>query len=214
MWRREGRTLSELARDAHRRFADGVFGPGIGVYNGVAVPDRSRLDSRLHFPNHKAHLVAATRQRVSPGDEVAIVGGGRSVVAVHAVRAGGEVTVYEGGREAAALARRVADLNSGDFRVVEAIVGDVADGVRGETDGVGTVAPESLSGDVLVLDCEGAELGILPVAGFETVIVETHPSFDAPTPRVREALTPEFEIVDSRADPVGGDVLTAEVADR
>lgn len=209
MWTRDGRTVAELVRDAHRRFTNAVFGPGIGVYNRVAVPDRGRLDSTLHHPNHKANLVEAVRKHVEAGDSVTVVGGGRSVVAVHALRQGGNVTVYEGAPDAARLSRDVSELNSASYEVIEAIVGEVDVGLRGDPDGVARVDPDDLAGDVLVLDCEGAEIDILPATGFETIIVETHPPFEAPTWEVRPLLESEYSVTDVRTDGLRGDVLTA-----
>lgn len=179
-----------------------VLGPQIGVYHGVAARDRPVL-RRDHEPNHKAALSAAVREEVTPGDEVVVVGGGRCVAAVHAARAGGVVTVYEAGRDALAVAKSVQALNDVDMTVRHAVVGAPGASVGGMTADE-SVAPSSLSGDLLVLDCEGAERDILPVEGFDTVIVETHPKYDAPLPAVRDQLG-DAEVV--AADPTDGEVV-------
>jgi len=189
-----------------RRMADALLtrlcGPQIGVYNGVAARDRSVL-RHDHEPEHKAALSAAVREAVQPGDEVTVVGGGRAVAAVHAAHAGASVTVYEAGRDAYAVAKSVQALNDVTMTVRHAVVGAPGESVGGPTADE-TVAPDSLSGDLLVLDCEGAERAILPVTGFDTVIVETHPRYDAPLPAVREQLD-HAEVV--AADPIDGHLV-------
>jgi ribosomal protein L21E len=179
-----------------------VCGPQIGVYNGVAARDRSVL-RRDHEPEHKAALSAAVREAVQPGDEVIVVGGGRAVAAVHAAHAGANVTVYEAGRDAYAVTKSVQALNDVAMTVRHAVVGAPGGSVGGATADE-TVAPESLSGDLLVLDCEGAERDILPVTGFDTVIVETHPRYDAPLPAVRDQLEHAAVVA---ADPIDGRVV-------
>jgi len=183
------------------RAATGLLGSRIGVYNGVAVPDRAILDANDHLPDYKCELVSAVRDAVEPGDRVTLVGGGRSVAAVHAARVGGEVTVIEAGREAARLSSHVAALNGTHFAVEYAVVGE-AGAMAGEVSGF-NIDPADLSGDVLVLDCEGAETDILPVDGFETVIVETHPEHGAPADAVIRDL--------DAAQVVGPDAINGEV---
>lgn len=180
----------------------GVLGPQIGVYNGVAARDRAVLN-RDHEPRFKRHLVAAVREHVSPGDEVVVVGGGRAVVAVHAARLGADVTVYEAGDSALEVTDTVRELNDVTFDVEHAVVGRPV-AVTGQPS-VRRVDPADLDGDVLILDCEGAERYILPdVEGFETTIVETHPQFGASLTTVRESL-PDAAVVGP--DPIDGEVV-------
>jgi len=68
------------------------------------------------------------------------------------------------------------------------------------------VDPAGLTGDVLVLDCEGAERDILPVDGFETVIVETHPEHGSPLATISDALG-SHEVVGD--DPIDGQVVVS-----
>lgn len=191
-----------------RRMADDVLtrvcGPQIGVYNGVAARDRSVLRPD-HEPEHKAALSAVVREEVTPGDEVVVVGGGRAVAAVHAAHAGANVTVYEAGLDAYAVTKSVQALNDVQMTVRHAVVGTPGASVGGATADE-TVAPDSLSGDCLVLDCEGAERDILPVTGFDTVVVETHPQYDAPLSAIRDQLGHAAVVA---ADPIDGKVVVA-----
>jgi len=174
----------------------------IGVYNGVAARDCG-LVSR-HEPQHKAVLAGAVRDVVSPGDRVIVVGGGRAVVAVHAARCGGVVTVYEAGDAAMRVTESVLALNDVVFETQAAVVGEA--GAVAGTPATDRVDPAGLTGDVLVLDCEGAERDILPVDGFETVIVETHPEHGSPLATISDALGTHEVVGD---DPIDGQVVVA-----
>lgn len=175
----------------------------IGVYNGVAARDTAVTDSGDHYPRHKHALCTTLRNYVDSGDHVVVVGGGRGVAAVHAARQNATVTVYEAAREMVDILHETARLNQVDYEVRHAVVG-TAHNVYGTPDGAARVAPGELSGDVLVLDCEGAERDILPVGGFRAVIAETHPRYGADTSDVVELLS-EASVV--APDPVDGDVV-------
>ena len=181
-----------------------LLGPQIGVYNGVAARDRDVLD-RDHEPGYKQHLVAAVRDAVDPGDDVVFVGGGRAVAPVHAARCGAEVTVYEAGDEALSVTKSAAELNDVDLHTIYMTVG-APGAVTGREAGY-SVDPDAIGGDVLVLDCEGAERDILPVDGFETVIVETHPAHGSPLAAVRERLPDAATVVGE--DAIDGEVVVA-----
>ena len=181
-----------------------ALGPQVGVYNGVAARDRDVL-ARDHEPHYKQHLVAGVRNAVEPGDRVVVVGGGRAVVAVHAARCGGIVTVYEAGDDAMRVTESVQALNRASFTARSAVVGEPG-AVTGAT-APRRIDPADLKGDVLVLDCEGAERDILPVEGFDTVIVETHPEHGSPLPAVVERLPDTASVVGD--DPIDGEVVVA-----
>jgi hypothetical protein len=174
----------------------------IGVYNGVAARDCG-LVSR-HEPQHKAVLAGAVRDVVSPGDRVIVVGGGRAVVAVHAARCGGVVTVYEAGADAMRVTESVLALNDVVFETQAAVVGEP--GAVAGTPATDRVDPAALEGDVLVLDCEGAERDILPVDGFDHVVVETHPEHGSPLATISDALG-SHEVVGD--DPIDGQVVVS-----
>jgi len=185
-----------------KRVVDSLLGAQIGVYNTVAARDCTLISQ--HQPDHKEHLVAAVRSLVTPGDRVVVVGGGRCVAAVHAARCGGDVHVFEAGRDGLTTARSAKQLNDVDFCLSHAVVGHATavDGPCADT----RIAPAQLSGDVLVLDCEGAEKDILPVDGFDTVIVETHPERGSPLSAISDALG-THEVVGE--DPVDGQVVVS-----
>ena len=120
-------------------------------------------------------------------DEVVIIGGGFGVTTVHPARqvgGGGLVTVFEGGQIASHV-RRVAQLNDVDdvVTVEEAIVGDPTNLYQGMADDAEVIDPADLPAcDVLEMDCEGSELGILEGMQIRprVLIVELHPTmYDA-----------------------------------
>jgi len=130
----------------------------------------------------------AHRRFTRHGDHVCIVGGGRGTTAVHAarqVRDEGSVTVYEGGK-IASLVREVAQLNDVDdvIEVFEVIVGEANTLYQGMANEAEVVDPADLPPfDVLEMDCEGSELGILERLNIRprVIIVELHPSmYDGP----------------------------------
>jgi len=122
------------------------------------------------------------------GDRVGIIGGGAGISTIHAARQVGDegsVTVYEGGN-IASLLREVAELNHvhGVVDIVEAIVGKANTLYQGMADEAEVVDPADLPAfDVLEMDCEGSELGILERLNIRprVIIVELHPSmYDGP----------------------------------
>lgn len=182
-----------------------VLEDSIAVYNGVAVRDSGLFEPIDHEPEYKTALIETIRNHVGEGDRVVVVGGGRGVAATHAARAGGEVVVYEAAREMSATLAETAELNGVTFDIRHAVVGTAHD-VYGTLGDARRVAPSELAGDVLVLDCEGAERDILPVEGFGTVIAETHPQYGVPTSEVLPLL-PDASVV--APDPIDGDVVVA-----
>jgi len=95
------------------------------------------------------------------------------------------VTVFEGGQIASEV-RQVAELNEVDYVVTveEAIVGDPTTLYQGIADDAEFIDPADLPAcDVLEMDCEGSELGILEGMQIRprVLIVELHPTmYDAP----------------------------------
>lgn len=176
----------------------------VGVYNGIPIRDRALFDVTDEQPEYEGALVSGIRRQVSTGDHVVVVGGGRGVSTVCASTAtgpDGRVECFEGGLE---QYNRLADtirLNRVDrwTSAHHAVVGEAVD-IYGESDGASVVAPADLPDcDVLVLDCEGAEIGILTSLERppETVIVETHGFLDSPESAVREVLAERgYEVID------------------
>lgn len=171
-----------------RELLDALYRPRIHVYNGVAVRDGSRKHAD-HQPRSKESLREPVSRVVRRGDDVVHVGGGRGIVPVwtkHWAREG-SVTVYEASADSVELIESAAELNRAPMDVIHAVVGEPGALWNGSDVGE-RVNPADLSGDVAVLDCEGAESSILPLPQFETVIAESHPSEDCSTEEV-ERLT-------------------------
>lgn len=179
-------TYNEVLRDKVPR----VF----GVYAGVPVRNAPILDRTKNHPNYKYGFLRSIEEGVDDGDTVCLVGFGRGVSSVYAVRAGAaEVIAYEGAREMIEVGLETLEMQGLESRVSirHAIVGDAID-LYGTPEGAGTVSPADLPNcDVLVLDCEGAEIGILDdlESPPDRIIVETHPPKGAPDDRVRELLS-------------------------
>lgn len=195
-----------MIRSAANALATAIAPRRIGVYNGVAVRDRAPLDHRDVHGSHKRALCNAVVGTVDEGDSVVVVGGGRGVAAVHAARRAADVTVYEGAAEMVDTLEETARLNRVETRmdIRHGIVGEAID-LYGNGEDAEYVSPNVLCGDVLVLDCEGAEQEILPTERFDRIVVETHPEFGAPTERIRDAI--DGEVV--APDPHDGHVVVA-----
>lgn len=189
------------------------------TYNEVEVKDRALLDRTPAYPDFEAESIRQLTDAVRPGDDVVIVGGGRGVTAVHAVRSGAsDVRVYEAGSEQVELTRDTANRNgvAQEVSVEHAIVGEEID-AWGDTNGARRMAPSDLdSCDVLELDCEGTEVEILESLGPRprTIIVECHPDWGAPESAVRAALPEGYHIAVAQRDEYDGlPLLRAELKD-
>lgn len=167
---------------------------------GVAVYDAAMLDVTVDLPQYKAGLMNAIRTGIETGDRVELVGFGRGVSTVHCLRAGADTVVaYEAAEEMIELGTHTLEANlAGDGRVIvrHALVGDGVD-VYGDAADAEAVSPETLcDADVLVLDCEGAEVSILEGLGTypDTIICEAHPDHGATTERLRSLLEPRYDV--------------------
>jgi hypothetical protein len=168
-------------------------------YNGVIVRNAKLFDryvpgQRADRPNYESGVVDALERHVDAGDSVVVIGGGWGVTAVRAARktgAAGSVVVYEASKEMTARVAETLALNGVEDRVdlTNAVVGHGVD-VWGEaTDDV--VHPSELPEcDVLVLDCEGAEVDVLVDMAIDprVIAVETHGLYDAPSNEVAALL--------------------------
>ena len=157
----------------------------IGVFSGVAVRRPKLFDLTDHVSDYKAGMIGEIDARIIPGDDVSLIAGGLGVSSVRAARAGGNVVAYEGARQMVRTSRETIETNylgDGSVKVKHAIVGEAID-LYGDADGARIIPPSNLDpGDVLVLDCEGAERSIL--SGIKewprTVVCEEHPGFGVP----------------------------------
>lgn len=191
----------------------------LAVFNGIAVRGVRLFDATDTFPNYERPLIAGIRSRVTPDDTVTVVGGGRgvsSVSAAHRTGPKGSVNTYEGSAERCELATETVDLNGVDdiVEVNHNIVGEAVS-LANASKGATTLPPGELPAcDVLVLDCEGAEIGILEQLDQRprVLIVETYAFLDSPEEDVRATLDElGYEVVDRgvEVEEMGVYVLTA-----
>ena len=172
----------------------------VKVYNGVALNIGRLLDTTVIAPSYKQGTIDPLREYCEHDDDVVVIGGGLGVSAVVAAHSGESVTVFEGGIDPAQLVRETARLNRVEevVEVREAIVADGYD-VYGENITDENIPPDELPEcDVLEMDCEGAEMSILEKMEISprVIIVESHPSFDAPPEKIRSLLIERgYEIV-------------------
>lgn len=173
---------------------------GVVQYNSIPVKACRIGDSLIPWqskdiPGYEDAIIEGLNRFVEVDDTVVIVGGGwgiSTVVAANNVDDQGRVITYEGGSETVQNVQNTVDLNNVGERVSihHAVVGQ-AISLRDDRSNAGAVSPADLPKcDVLVLDCEGAEIDILSemVIQPRVIIVETHGMYDAPEARVRDRL--------------------------
>lgn len=165
-----------------------------GVYRGVAARDVRLLDLHTHFPEYKEGFLSSIEE-YAPSREIELVGFGRGVSTTVALEAGAQhVTAYEASPEMIQRGRETLRANRCDeerVSIVHGLVG-TAKNVYGDMGDPEILNPNDLQGaDCLVLDCEGAEVGILEELNTtpEVIIVESHPFNGAPTGTVEHLLT-------------------------
>lgn len=167
-------------------------------YNGVRVQLPWLVDRVGDRHTHEAAMVDLITVACEPGDHVVEVGGGTGCTAVHAARTvgvDGRITVFEGATKWAEACRRaLADPRNGveaSSRVRETVVAEAVD-VWGQAAADCTEPSNLPACDVLVLDAEGAEVGIL--SGYmgagarpRAIVAEAHPGKGAPCESVTAA---------------------------
>lgn len=173
-------------------------------YNQVQVDLRPVFDhyvpwatpARDDDPEYEYALIKGIRNHVSRGDTVVIVGGGwgvSSVAAASKASSTGKVITFEGGKEYTENCKRAIEFNGvEDIVDIRNLVVGTANEIRGRSGNLEFLSVDELpTCDVLVLDCEGTEMKILPEMEIlpETVIVETHGMYDAPTSEIETVLT-------------------------
>ena len=159
----------------------------IAVFNGVAVRGAGLYSKIDIFPEHEAQLISAIRNHVKNGEKALVIGGGSgasTVVVAHQVGNTGSVVSYEGNKNSFARVKETINLNKVDDRVVvHHTIVEKPVYLLGEIGDPPTLPAKDFPDcDVLVMDCEGAELPILQNIKIRPrlIIVETHPSLNAP----------------------------------
>lgn len=167
---------------------------------GVDVHDTPLFDLNADNPNYKIGLILSIYDHVSADDIVEIVGFGRGVTTTHIFRAGAtEVIGYEGAKNMLEKGVETVKRNCEDIpslTVNHAIVGDPVD-VYGDFSNAKIIPPSQLStANVLILDCEGAEISILSnLSNYpETIVCESHPAEGAPAEKIIELLENRYEV--------------------
>ncbi|MFC7187955.1 FkbM family methyltransferase [Halorubrum yunnanense] len=217
--------LSRFVQTFYNRLLRPHLPRKIASFNGVPVRQPRLLDRTDVRPEYEAPLVSGIEEQVGGSDNVVVVGGGYGVASTYAARRAGpegNVTVFEGGEEQVSRVRETAVLSrtAETIDVRHAIVGTDKN-VYGDSSDASILQPRDLpSCDVLVLDCEGAEIDILEHMSIEpqAIVVETHHVYDAPAEDVRALLHERgYDIVSERIEesPYGDlPVLTAEISDQ
>lgn len=202
------------------RFLRGYLPRKLAAFNGIVVRQPRLFDETDVRPEYEGALVAAIREEVNLSDSVVIVGGGWGVSTVAAARAAGQegqVLTYEGADEQVERVGETLSLNrvSDQVTLNHATVG-TGDNLYGDDNGSKQLGPDELPDcDVLVLDCEGAELDVIPEMTSDPakIIVETHPMYDSPADEVEEHLSQKgYSVTETRLEstPYGDlPVLTA-----
>ena len=212
IWEEEG--SASLARRAIRfgydTYVRSLLPKRIVFYNDIPVYASRFGDSIIPWqtediPGYEDALLQGITQYVENGDKVVVVGGGWGVSTVSAAEQAGEsgqIITYEGGEETVEQVEDTVWLNRVNDRVSvrHAIVGRNVS-LRGDGTRAAAVPPMELPDcDVLVLDCEGAEIGILDEMNIRprNIIVETHGVYGATKADVHNKLARAgYETVES-----------------
>jgi len=212
--------LSGLVQAILFKFLTGIFhipSRKIAVFNGVAVRGASLYSKIDIFPEHEAELISAIRNYVKNGEKVIVVGGGSgaSTVAVaHQVGNSGSIIAYEANKNSLARSRETIQLNKVNDRVeIKHAIIEKPVYLLGELGDPPLIPAKNFSEcDVLVMDCEGAEIPILENMKIRPrlVIVEAHPALNSPKEEVIKLLEKlQYEIISSDSRRESLDVLSA-----
>lgn len=183
----------------------------IAIFNGIAVRRVRLFDRTDTFYDHKSDFINPLVDVIKNGDTVLQVGAGlgtSTVAAAETVGSDGKAITLEASEHKVHMSKNTVQLNAktwrdtGDIEIRHALVGDAVK-VDGEMQQPDVVSPDQLSQcDVLGLDCEGAELGILNNISINprNIIVESHGWLGSKTSDVRDALNfQDYEILDEIA---------------
>lgn len=168
----------------------------LAVLNGVVTRDAGLLDKTDVDPQYKNEFISAIHDNIRDGDTVCLVGAGRGVTSIHSVWAGADhVIAYEAAEEMVEIAREAAQLNhdisESDISIRHGLVGENVVVYGSSTDAESISPAELETGDVLIMDCEGAERSILRALNDipQTCIVETHAERGVPAEETKSQLS-------------------------
>lgn len=167
----------------------------IAVYNGVAVRNARLLDKNDTHHEHEKQLIEAIRKYVSNNDRVVLIGGGSgasTVVAAHQVGNSGRVIVFEALKSLSKQIQNTITLNKVNEIVdVQHAIVERPIYVKGNSDDAEIISAKNLQEcDVLVMDCEGAELYIMQniTKKPQKIIVETHSHLGSSSDAIKKIL--------------------------
>ena len=189
----------------------------IAVFNGIAVRGASFYSKEDIFPKHEVELISAIRNYIKNGEKVIVVGGGSgaSTVAVaHQVGNNGSIIAYEANKNSLARSKETIQLNKVNDRVeIKHAIIEKPVYLLGELGNPPLIPAKNFSEcDVLVMDCEGAEIPILENMKIRPrlIIVEAHPALNSPKENVIKLLDKlGYEIISSDGRRESLDVLSA-----
>ncbi len=189
----------------------------IAVYNGIAVRGVDLLEKKDVFPEHEAELISAIRNYVKPDEKAILIGGGSgasSVVTAHQVGQKGEVITYEAVKRLYEKILETLKLNQVE-KIVKAYHAIIEKPVYllGKDENATLLPASNLQDcDVLIMDCEGAELPILKNVKIRPykIIVETHRHFGSSDKDVSDVLSKlGYELVSSQVRSTDIKILVA-----
>jgi hypothetical protein len=187
--------------------------------NGVKTKRYRIATAPEKMPDVEAEAVNALHECVDAGDRVVVLGAGYGVTTVHAARAAGadgRVFAYEASR-LWEVAQEAVEQNDAPAKttVEKLLVGEAIDVYGGETNARRCLAEELPVCDVMEIDIEGAELGVLASLNPAppTIIVETHGHKGSSTEEVLAMLVGRgYDDIDVREDGHENEAVATIVA--
>ena len=163
--------------------------PVTGFYkdNGVKIKPKRLLDKYISNESNQERkeggIVKCHQKLTKKGDNVLVIGGGNGVTGVRSAKIVGDegkVIIYEGGAKSANKIREIIHLNKVKkiCTVKHSVVGQKKDVYGGRTKNASyTSAKELPECDILEMDCEGSEIGIMKKMSIKprAIISEMHP---------------------------------------
>lgn len=170
------------------------------IYNDVLVerfkvvdlinPRSGKVENR---PSYEGKIVHAIKECVSKDDTVVILGGGIGIATVHVdrkLRSKGKIHVFEPSKYMMELHRKTTDINNVTSKIE--IHNKAVKSIKkswGKSEDIFIEPVDIPRADVLICDIEGAEAEALPyVKKYNTIIVETHGLYGAPTEKIESIL--------------------------
>lgn len=196
-YKRKG--LSGILRFANAKILTKIYGlpfKRIAVYNGIAVRNIGLLEKTDVFPDHEKELIDAIRKYVMIKENALVIGGGggaSSVVTAHQVGKGGRVITFEAVKTQIRKIQETVKLNKvEDIVSIRHAIIEKPIFLAGAIENTPLVNATDLPNcDVLIMDCEGAELPILQNIKTrpQKIIVETHSHFGSSDKEIKKILS-------------------------